>query len=141
MLANNNPVSSSTAGYCHEMTLPQPRHLLRCAKKLISGISSYQWRDFPQEKQNDLPPTKEIPVCKREITTLRKLPKKRPKIKINTPKTSSIQKSIPCLSYGKVSPCRRVLAVGWARLYCCIFKLKPIPHKILKIKTGCKIFW
>src|SRR3989338_8922615 len=73
-------VTNSTIGYCHEILLWQCRHRPLSRKKLARGILSYHAMVFRHDKHWDRDSI-DSSLCSRKITTLRKLPIHRPKIK------------------------------------------------------------
>jgi hypothetical protein len=102
--ANNTPVSSSTAGYCHEIGVPQARQRPRSARKLSSGMFSQAASEWPQRGQCERSTTMPGGAAaapsgkssssrlsrshchcrrrgRRRMTTLRKLPVSRPRAK------------------------------------------------------------
>ena len=77
---NTRPVRNSTIGYCQDIFVLQTLHLPLRKRKLNIGTRSIGFKVLPQDIQKDLPETP-LPVCKRKITTLRKLPIIAPKMK------------------------------------------------------------
>jgi hypothetical protein len=77
---NIAPAMNSTSGYCQDILDLQLLHAPFWAKKLKSGMSSYQESFFPQVIHFDRPP-KEVPVLYLIATTFKKLPTSVPKMK------------------------------------------------------------
>src|SRR3990167_7826026 len=83
---NNNAVTISTIGYCHDILSPQPLHLPFCIIKLTTGISSYHFNTFLQCGQYDLFFIMSSLIYNLFIITFKKLPVTRPNKKPFTKK-------------------------------------------------------